>query len=429
MNVIASQRTLGYANHFRKFGFEPTILTHQWDKSKEEQHCKPNEILGKTIIEENGAYSVYKMPIGQFKRGKIISFFENSRLNKINILFMWIMGHLDTKGELLNSSLTEKHFLTEHLKTNNYDVVLGVFSPHFHLKNCYWINKKFKIPYVLDYRDLWNNRIIHQKYTPNAKLKFQDKITSFWWRVWAKKALLNTITSEPWRTKLQNIGVRKTAVITNGFEKNEFVFNTNDATKEFKIVHTGSLYNNQDLTAFFNAVNIFINKINPLNFKIYFIGAERNKKVKYISINSFIDAQTLKDKYRLSEEYFVFSPRTSREDSLKQVYSASILLMPTFPFSPGTYSGKIFEYLPSKRPILATPKDLSVIDELIQETQTGICSSIEDEIVEFLTQSYNDWIKKGFVIIEGKKEKIDYYSRENQTKILADLIGEKIKQK
>jgi len=39
MNVIASQRALGYANNFKKFGFEPTIVTYDWTKKAEDQYC------------------------------------------------------------------------------------------------------------------------------------------------------------------------------------------------------------------------------------------------------------------------------------------------------------------------------------------------------------------------------------------------------
>ncbi len=174
MNVIASQRALGYANHFKKFGYYPTIITHQWEKSLQEQFCEPNEILQKTIKEENENYTVYKMPIGQFKRGKFLKRIEKSLLNKFGILLSWVFGHLDTRGELLNNKLTERHFLKKHLKENQYDVVIGIFSPHYHLSNCAWLYKKFNIPYVLDFRDLWNNRIIHKKYNPNFTEKTQD---------------------------------------------------------------------------------------------------------------------------------------------------------------------------------------------------------------------------------------------------------------
>jgi hypothetical protein len=159
MNVIATQRAKGYANHFKKFGFEPTIITHQWDKKYEQQLCSPADILSNTIFEENQAYRVYKLPIGNFKRGRLLGAIEKTFSNKIGILVSWICGHLDTTSKTLNCKLTERHFLKEHLKTHHYDVMMGIFSPHYHLSNCSWAHKKFNTPYVLDFRDLWDNRM------------------------------------------------------------------------------------------------------------------------------------------------------------------------------------------------------------------------------------------------------------------------------
>jgi ATP-dependent Lon protease len=56
------------------------------------------------------------------------------------------------------------------------------------LKNCSWANEKFNLPYILDYRDLWNNRIININYRPNITEKIQDDVSAYWWKKWSKKA-------------------------------------------------------------------------------------------------------------------------------------------------------------------------------------------------------------------------------------------------
>jgi undecaprenyl pyrophosphate phosphatase UppP len=57
--------------------------------------------------------------------------------------------------------------------------------------------------------------------------------------------------------------------------------------------------------------------------------------------------------------------------------SAHLVLVPYFlkwedPQERGVYSGKVFEYLAAKRPILATGGTDDVITELLNETNAGI---------------------------------------------------------
>jgi glycosyltransferase involved in cell wall biosynthesis len=422
MNVIASQRALGYANHFKKFGYYPTIITHQWEKSLQEQFCEPNEILQKTIKEENENYTVYRMPIGQFKRGKFLKRIEKSFLNKLGILLSWMFGHLDTRGELLNNKLTERYFLKEHLKNKQYDVVIGIFSPHYHLSNCAWLYKKFKTHYVLDYRDLWSNRIIHKKYNPNFTEKTQDFFSGFWWKKWAIKSMSRTITSRDWANTLENIVNQKVGVITNGFEKSFF---DNSYTKKndiFTIVHNGSIYRHQNLDIFLRGYSQFLNKNKDANIIVEFIGSRR--KIYSEVQNGFLNPEELE--HSISTQYLTFTERIPYQESISKTMSSNLLLSPSFPDSPGTYGGKIFEYLMTKKNIIVVPDDEGVISEIVKVTKSGICLNNEDEVLMYLEEKYNEWQEKGYCEYNGEEEKVNLYSRENQTKLLSELITQNL---
>lgn len=415
MNVIASQRAIGYANHFKKFGFEPTVITQQWDKKINDQFCKPEEITEKSVYETNENYSVYKLPIGQFKRGKLLKRIENSPLNKISILFSWVFGHLDTKGELLNCFLTERYFLKQHLKKNSYDIILGIFSPHYHLKNCSWANKKFKLPYILDYRDFWNNRITRLNYKPNKTERIQDYFCSYWWRKWAKKALFQTKTSQNWADKLQLITKNKTFRITNGFEKKLESVQTNSISSKFNILSIGTIYPQQDLTILLKGISNFIIQVDSSKVSVLFVGMEKQN----------VDTTNSK---KLITEYlnnfsFQITKRISKDEVLEYEKMSSVLIFPTIPNEPGFYSGKIFEYISSNKPVLAAPKDMEAVGDLINLTNTGICSSDVNEITEYLLNEYNFWAINGYTVSNWNRNEVANFSRENQTKILSDLIN------
>ncbi len=418
MNVIASQRTLGYANHFKKFGLEPTILTFQWDKIKDEPKCKSKDIYDRTKYEKLDNYSVIRLPLGTFKRSKILSFIEKSKINKLGILFSWVFGHIDTTAELLDFSLTEKYFLKEHFKTNKYDVVLAVYSPHFHLKSCKLINSKFKIPYVIDFRDLWDNRILHLVRKQNRTEKIKSFFIQFWWKKWSKKALYLSITSEVWAKKLSAVTNIKAFVVSNGFEATKN--NTKEIIKSnvFNISSTGTIYPDQNIDIISEGMVKFLNKVEKNTVRINFIGVLKE--------NSDILDKIEKLRALFSEDVLNITKRVSKSDALNYQKTASVLIFPTTPNIPGTLSGKIYEYISSRKPILASPTDIGAVSELINITNSGVCLNDSDEISDFLLLKYNEWKIYGYCTQDSNENEIQQFSRENQTKIQSELINKHI---
>jgi hypothetical protein len=423
LNAIASQRALGYANHFKKFGFEPTIVTHQRTKLNDVVFCEKSELFDKLILEEKEHYKVYRLSVGKFRRGQFLKWIEKSKLNKFGIILSWILGHLDTRGGLLNHKLTERGFLKEHLKTNQYDVIMGIFSPHYHLSNCNWAHKKFNIPFVLDYRDLWDNRIINKNYKADFTEKIQDFFCGFWWKKWSRKSLFQTITSNPWKEKLKLTTKHETLVITNGFDTS-FIENITKNNKDyFSIVHNGTIYRHQNLSIFLNGYKLFL-KRNP-NAKIIceFIGSIRNNYSN--KPNGFLNPDELN--HNIDFKNLLFTERIPYNEALSMTINADILLAPSFGNFPGTYGGKIFEYLMTGNNILISPDDHSVNSEILLKTKAGIVINTEDQIAEYIEKMYNEWLINGKCLYSGLQHEITLYSRENQTRLYSEYLHNKLK--
>jgi hypothetical protein len=419
LNAIASQRSLGYANHFKKFGFEPTIVTLQWENPIKDQFCRPSDILEKIIFRETLSYKVYKLPVGNFFKGKILNLIEKSYLRKIGILVSWISGHLDTSSILLNCSLTERTFLKHHLKENKYDIILGVFSPHYHLKNCSWASSKYNTPFILDYRDLWDNRVLHLVRKQNNTEKLKTFFTMFWWKKWANNAMFSTITSEVWATKLNEVTKNKTYVIFNGFEtslRNEI---KETKTNKFSIVSTGTIYPDQNLDIISEGMKLFLEKIDTKLVSFDFIGLEKE--------NSDIKDKIEKLKKLFPKEILNITKRIPKREALEFQKNASILIFPSTPNIPGTLSGKIYEYISSGKIILVSPIDKGAVSDLVRTTNTGVSLSNSNDIANFLMLKYEEWQKYGFCKAFGFEKEILKYSRKNQTEKLSNLIKEALK--
>ena len=81
-----------------------------------------------------------------------------------------------------------------------------------------------------------------------------------------------------------------------------------------------------------------------------------------------------------------------------------------------TLPGKLFELLVLDSPILAIVDKSAEIREILKDTEKGEATSIPDDIFHFITENYKKY--------QGKKEKVNGYSRKNQTKRLCGFLDE-----
>jgi hypothetical protein len=123
----------------------------------------------------------------------------------------------------------------------------------------------------------------------------------------------------------------------------------------------------------------------------------------------------------------LFTERIPYSEALSKTVNADILLAPSFGDFPGTYGGKIFEYLMTGNNILISPDDHSVNSEILLKTKAGIVINTEDEIAEYIEKMYNEWLINGKCLYSGLQHEITLYSRENQTKLYSEYLYNKLK--
>lgn len=89
---------------------------------------------------------------------------------------------------------------------------------------------------------------------------------------------------------------------------------------------------------------------------------------------------------------------------------ALILLDWKDPDGQGIYTGKLFEYLAAKRPILAFGGRSGVVADLLEETQAGMYAKTIDELKGILLTWYAEYKRTGRVAYRGRWEKVEKYS-------------------
>jgi len=294
--------------------------------------------------------------------------------------------------------------------TSPYDIVLSSSLP----ETSHLIARKIKQQglaryWVADFRDLWTQNHYRTGKHSLIRNNFERRLEIYTLR---DADLLVTISS-PCAQTLSELHNKHVEVITNGFvptpRPDPLV-----PSPQFTIVFTGQLYQGKrDPTLLFEAIRALKqqNVCNPGEIRIRFFG--ENPAWLADLVNT----------HHLSTEVELCG-RVSRQKSHAEQRQATVLLNLNWdhPSEIGTYTGKIFEYLNARRPILAVGGPPGVLTELLETTGAGVHPQSLEELKNIIVQWLKEFRETGQVAYHGKETEIQQYSWENLAKRYAGLL-------
>jgi len=394
-NCVAALRPNSFAEYLSNF-YEIKVLTRQWDGNEKQwdDYLKSN-LSQKMIIQQKNNLEIISVP------------YKDAR--KKNNKFRTFLGLL--KGKL------DYDYDCEQLKPAAFDIidswspdlVLVSLPPNNLINLTYSIYKKYKIPFIVDFRDFENHILLNKRLNKSIKTNVLHKFTSYHVINKIKKASLIICVNDVFKDYFKRKGLINIKTIFNGFESELFFdFNKQNQKSNFEISIIGTLYPQQNIDIIIDGIKLFL-KTNE-NTKFNFIGTD------------VIDVVGKHIKNKLNHSNCIFSSRIPREKVLDIMKSTDILIYMGWKGYKGVYSSKIFEYLGAKRNILIAPSDEDVIENLLIETNAGEVANTPEEVCTYLERKYSEWETKGILDYHGIDEKIDFYSRENQARILHEEI-------
>ncbi|WP_300662173.1 hypothetical protein [Fluviicola sp.] len=394
---IAPNRPAAFANDFSKF-HDVKVVTRHWlgNENKWEDYLKSNPSKEERI-QQNKYLEIIQVPY----QSKV------QKPNTLKTFFDLLRGKLDPEIDA-----TQLLPAASEIAANWKPDLILVSTPPINLVQvAYLLHKKFKIPFIVDFRDFENDTLLNK----NKKLRKWDnpvfQFREFHVIRWLKKSsAIATINTE-----LQSYFIRKTqketALVFNGFENSlfdQFVPLQELRSDRFIISIVGTIYQGQEYELFLEAFQ----KVLPGRPEILF---------------KFIGTDTIPEigdqvKAALPEENLFVTQKIPRKEALKHLEESHLVWHPEWKGYVGMYSGKIFEYLGAKRHILIAPSVGDVIDQLLQETNSGKSFRTSEEIAAFIREKYDEWKTNGVIRYDGNNEAIAFYSRENQSRRLLDVI-------
>lgn len=267
------------------------------------------------------------------------------------------------------------------------------------------------LPWVADLRDLWSE---NYDYRWGRLRKAIDRQIER--RVLARANALVTV-SEPLALALQKLHTRPVLVIPNGYAPEELAAHDHPLTHKFTLTYTGTLYPvKQDPLPLFRALATLISsgQIDPEVLEVRFIG----RNVDQPWLRSRIAAFGL-------ERNVTLSNLLPRDQAIERQRESQILVALDWmdERQPGVYSGKIFEYLAARRPVLCIGRSGTVADTLLRETGAGGCVLETEALRTFLSDAYREYAESGKVRYSGRSEALTRFDHNSMARQFAAVLG------
>jgi glycosyltransferase involved in cell wall biosynthesis len=286
------------------------------------------------------------------------------------------------------------------------DLILASSPPPTSLLVAHRLSKKFGVPWVADLRDLW---VDHQYYKqPGWRKAVETKLEK---RVLSSAAGLVTV-SEPLAESLRAKYRQPTIVVLNGFDPGDYPTASGSAPPhaELRILYTGATYpGKQDVSPLFAALR----QLGPLA-----------EKVRIVFHGSYLSSiQEAAAQYEV-EHLVEVKAAIPYKESLRMQSESDILLLLlwTDTRQRGVYTGKLFEYIGARRPILAIGGVDCVAAELIASRHAGVALKEPGAIAARLQQ----WIRQkdeAGGIPRLPEESLIGISREEQVGVLEGFLA------
>ena len=373
-----------------------------YDYSLNDEVSEKLEIIKNPITEISNIISNSKS-LNLIRSGNIPNPKEQSLLQR---LLFFIRGNLfipDMKILWKNKSID---FIENYLSKTKIDVVITTGPPHsLHLIG-YELKKRLNIKWISDFRDPWVNLNYLNRFHLLPRVKRRHKKLR-------DKVLINSnsviVTSEKLKKLYKEIAPN-IFKITNGYD---YEYSTVNIDSKFSISHIGSLYPERNPKYLWDIIDeICINNEEfRSNLQINFIGNTSEKIIKYLSNKTF-------------KSCVKFFDYVDYKRAIEFMCSSQILLMVEVNDNDSSYAipGKLFDYLNSKRPIIAIGPDKSEVNQILYDTNAGKFFNYNESInLKLHIENLYNQYEMGSISYDAKN--ISIYRRKNLTEELSKIIN------
>ena len=398
------QRWLKFVKYLQEFGIEPVVYTVEnanylkQDTSLLNEVPKGIEILKQPIWEPTALLFWKKSKqqtkgISNVSKGGFLSFIRGNFFIPDPKVF-WVKPSVS--------------YLQKYLDNHTIDVIISTGPPHSMHLIAEKLHQKNTVKWLADFRDPWSDLYYNTDFNQLAFAKNKNKRLEE--RILRNSDCILTV-SNSLKEELEKTA-KKVEVITNGFDDEFSASNNVILDTKFSISYIGLLPKQSNPKLLFKVLKGICkeSEIFKKDLKLNFIG-DISEEVKVEILANKLDENTDFVGYVSHQEAIAYQNKSQ----------VLLLLIPNVKNNEGILTGKLFEYLKAKRPILAIGPEKGDLATILQETNSGVIVNFDAEeklkleIVALYQKYKEDKLTVNFSNIEK-------YHRKELTKKLAFIL-------
>lgn len=414
-NLTASQRPYSWAKYLPEFGYDPIVITRNWDVNIGSNLDMSRDAGEDDRFEQKEGFKVWHMQNRGNLRDRFFVKYGYDRhkvfrkaLTFIELTFQnFFISHLP----YYNIYTKARELLQQNPGITKMIITANPFAS-FHFG--YLLKNEFpQLKWVADYRDDWttteliNSRSLIEGFVHRLEHESERK--------WVSNASCITSISGHYVAKISSHVSKPGHVILNGYSEDVEALNSTPVdASAFIINYTGSLYDTQPLELFLKAFRILKEKFaEKIKLKLQFPGLAYDKKQE----------QRVRKGVNGFERDVSITERMSRKEVLEWQSKANLMLMFGHTGLKGISSSKLYEYVGLRKRVLLAGNDHDIMEEILNSTGLGIICDTADEIVQALTKEIESFISNPQRQISCNEASVKSYSREYQTRHLAEILN------
>lgn len=399
------QRWLYFANELKQLGWHVIVVTQKNAAYPLQDPCLVEKISDGIEVYKIRGWEPYSLAQLGSSRG------EQDSLSKTGVwqsFKRWVRAELffpDARMFWIRPVVRFVHKYTAHHKV---DAVVTSGPPHSAHMIGYQLKQSLQLPWLADFRDPWSD-FFQNKLLPMSK-RIQEKHMQ-WENKILKKADVVSVTSPSLKKKFSSKNPN-CKLFTNGYESILY----GEPSQKFSLVYTGVMKSIQNPKNLWKVLGELVLENNDFaaDLSLQLIGyleAPIINSIQSCGLQSYC-------------EYYSYM---SKDALVPYVTSAQLLLMVSVndEHSYQVIPGKLFEYLATRRLILAIGNPLGDMANILSSTQAGQVFDYTEQtrLKKHILEAYLNF-KEG--LMPEITSNIDSYKRSEIANKLSDCLTEMI---
>lgn len=402
------QRWLQFVKYLRDFGIEPIVYTvanpeYVIEDASLEKHIPE----GITVLTQPIREPLSLLKILTKKSAKQSSGFIQHNPTFFQRLMLYIRANWfvpDARKFWIRPSVK---YLVDYLQSNSVDAIISTGPPHsLHLIG-QQVKKATGLPWIADFRDPWIEIDYFHQLPHTAKTIAKHRAME---AEVAKKADALVVVGRTMHAYYSQLA-KPVFTITNGYDTDAYASHECSLDTRFTLTHIGMMNADRNPKNFWNVLRELCEESPSFknDLQVQLIGSLADEVSQEIA--------------QFPKETIVCLGYLSHDEVLTYQQQSQVLLLciNQVPSAKGIVTGKLFEYIQAKRPILAIGPIDGDAAAIIEDTESGCIVDFNDsDGLKKAIWEYYELYREQNLMVNPKN--IEQYHRKALTKSLAAVI-------